>query len=405
VSGRWKRVDRERRRLMVAAFGDAGHAFPAIALGRALAERGHEVVVETWERWRQPVENLGLDFAAAEEYTVFPPPAFGSDDASAADAAKALAPLLREWKPDAVVSDILTLAPTLAAEVAGIRHATLIPHLYPVSEMGMPFFATGLRPPRSAIGRNLWRRAMPLLEIGLRQGREELNAQRRRVGLGPVRRYHGGISEQLVLVATFPQLEYPRRWPHEAHLTGPMDFELPHPDIELPPGDAPLVLVAPSTAKDPHCRLVRAAMEGLASEPVRVVATTNRAQEGEAIEVPDNAVLVDWLRYGQVMPLSDLVVCHGGHGTMVRALGSGVPVLCCPVAGDMVENAVRADWAGAGLSLPWRLCRPAPLRWAARRLLGEPGFARRAAEFAAWRRENDGAQRGAELVEEFAAPT
>jgi UDP:flavonoid glycosyltransferase YjiC (YdhE family) len=71
----------------------------------------------------------------------------------------------------------------------------------------------------------------------------------------------------------------------------------------------------------------------------------------------------------------------------------------------MVENAVRADWAGAGLSLPWRLCRPAPLRWAARRLLGEPRFARRAAEFAAWRRENDGAQRGAELVEEFAAPT
>ncbi|MGH2981078.1 MAG: glycosyltransferase, partial [Solirubrobacterales bacterium] len=57
-------------RLMVAAFGDAGHAFPAISLGRALAERGHEVVVETWERWREPVEELGLRFAAAEQYTV-----------------------------------------------------------------------------------------------------------------------------------------------------------------------------------------------------------------------------------------------------------------------------------------------------------------------------------------------
>ena len=56
-----------RLRLIVAAFGDAGHAFPAIALGRELAERGHEVLVETWERWREPIEELGLGFAAPED--------------------------------------------------------------------------------------------------------------------------------------------------------------------------------------------------------------------------------------------------------------------------------------------------------------------------------------------------
>src|SRR5512134_1247171 len=42
-------------RVMVAAFGDAGHAFPAIGLARRLASRGHEVIVETWEKWRDPV--------------------------------------------------------------------------------------------------------------------------------------------------------------------------------------------------------------------------------------------------------------------------------------------------------------------------------------------------------------
>ena len=51
---------------------------------------------------------------------------------------------------------------------------------------------------------------------------------------------------------------------------------------------------------------------------------------------------------------ADLVICHGGHGTTVRALGAGVPVLCSPIAGDMAENAVRVAWAGAGLSLSWR---------------------------------------------------
>jgi UDP:flavonoid glycosyltransferase YjiC (YdhE family) len=72
------------------------------------------------------------------------------------------------------------------------------------------------------------------------------------------------------------------------------------------------------------------------------------------------------------------------------------------MVGDMSETAMRVAWAGAGLSLPWRLCRPAPLRWATRRLLEEPSFARRAGELAAWARDHDGAARGAELVEAFA---
>jgi UDP:flavonoid glycosyltransferase YjiC (YdhE family) len=391
-------------RVMVAAFGDAGHAFPAIALGRALAGRGHEVVIETWERWREAVETLGLSFAAAEEYRVFPPPAAGSSDPSASAAARAMLPFLEDWRPEIVVSDILTLAPALAAEVAGVRRATLIPHPYPVQADGTPFFATGAVLPRTPLGRSVWRAGRPLLEIGLRRGREELNEQRAALGLAPQQRFHGGISEELVLVATFPQLEYPRRWPAQVRVTGPMDFELPNPDVELPPGEEPLVLVAPSTAKDPEGRLVSVALEALAAEPVRVVATTNLMRPPAPIEVPSNAVLVDWLSYSQVMPEAALVVCHGGHGTLVRALGAGLPVLCCPVAGDMAENAVRAAWAEVGLSLPWRLCRPAPLRWAVRRILGDERFARRAGDLAAWRAENDGAVRGATLVEQAAHP-
>jgi len=392
-------------RFLVAAFGDAGHAFPAISLGRALAARDHEVVVETWEERRAAVEGAGLGFAAAQEYRMFPPPEPGSDDGRhAAEAARALLPLLEELRPHAVVSDILTLAPALAAERAGVPLATLIPHIYPVVDPGQPFFASGLRTPRTALGRALWRAAeRRALRVGLERGRDDLNRQRERLGLPPLERFHGGISEQLALVATYPQLEYPRRWPPHVHVTGPMAFEQPHPDIELPPGDEPLVLVAPSTAHDSDNRLVRAALAAFAEEPLRVVATTNRVEPRRPIEVPPNAVLVDWLSYSQVMPQAALVVCHGGHGTVARALGAGTPVLVCPITGDMSETAMRVDWAGVGLSLPWRLCRPGPLRWAARRLLSDPSFAARAGEVAAWGRANDGAERGAALVERLAA--
>jgi UDP:flavonoid glycosyltransferase YjiC (YdhE family) len=391
----------ERLRILVAAFGDAGHVFPAIALGRALAARGHEVVVETWEERRAAVEGEGLGFAAAEEYRMFPPPDPESEEGQhAAEAARALLPLLEDFRPHVVVSDILTLAPTLAAERLGLPLATLIPHIYPVVEPGLPFFAIGLRPPRTGLGRKIWRYGHDrALRVGLEQGRRDLNIQRQRLGLSPIDRFHGGISPDLALVATYPQLEYPRRWPPGVEITGPMTFELPHPDVELPPGDDPLVLVAPSTAHDSDNHLVRTALAALADEPVRVVATTNRVAPQHPIEVPSNAVLVEWLSYSQLMPAASLVVSHGGHGTVARALGAGTPLLICPIIGDMSETAMRVDWAGAGLSLPWRLCRPAPLRWAARRLLHEPSFTAKAQEISTWGRENDGAARGAELVE------
>lgn len=393
----------EPLRVLVAAFGDPGHVFPAISLGRALAGRGHEVVVETWEERRGAVEGAGLGFAAAEEYKMFPPPEPDSADGQhAAEAARGLLPLLEEMRPHVAVSDILTLAPALAAERAEVPLATLIPHIYPVVEPGLPFFAIGLRPPRTPLGRAIWRSGQRALDVGLEHGRRDLNLQRTRLGLPPVDRFHGGISPELALVATYPQLEYPRRWPAGVEVTGPMTFEVPYPEIELPPGEAPLVLVAPSTAHDSGNHLVRTALAALAEEPVRVVATTNRVVPQSPVEVPANAVLVDWLSYSQLMPAASLVVSHGGHGTVARALGAGTPVLICPIIGDMSETAMRVSWAGAGLSLPWRLCRPAPLRWAVRRLLGEAGFAARAGEIAAWGREHDGAERGAELVEELA---
>ena len=398
----WKRRHAlSGRRFLVAAFGDAGHAFPALALAREPHSRGHEVVIETWEKWREPAEALGLRFHAAEEYVVFPPPPPG-EGAGAAEAATALLPLLDELRPHVVVSDVLTLAPSLAADVRGVPRATLVPHLYPVYEPGMLIFGIGMAPPRTALGRRAWRAALPALETGLRRGRRELNETRAKLGLEPLERFHGGISPDLVIVGTFPQLELPRDWPPEVVLTGPLGFELPHADIELPEGDDPLVLVASSTAHDPHCDLIRRCFEGLAGEPVRVVATSNGHMPPEPIDVPANGMLVGWLSYSQLMPACDVVVCHGGHGTVARALSEGRPLVISPAAGDMAENALRVSWAGCGLTVPARLRRGATLRWAVRSVLDEPHYRRAAETIAASPWAHGGAARAAAAVEKLA---
>jgi len=388
-------------RCVVAAFGDPGHVFPAVSLARAMGSRGHEVLVETWPQWQEAVEGAELAFASANEYQVFPPPRSGSPGAG--QAAVALMPLLEEFQPDVVVNDILTVAPALAAEKFGCRWATLVPHIFPVQASGKPFFAIGALPPRTALGRRAWSMSDRLLERGLVRGRDDLNAQRKIVGLPPTDRFHGGISPELAMVATFPQLEYPRDWPESVHVTGPMPFELPHPDIELPPGDEPLILVAPSTSQDPDNRLVRAALTALGGEPVRVVATTNRVVPSRPIEVPGNAVLVDWLSYSQVMPQAALIICHGGHGTVARALSEGVPVLSCPAAGDMNETAARITWAGVGLSVRWSLTGPRSLRWAVAEILGDRSFQDKSGEIAEWSSRHDGAARGSVLIEALAA--
>jgi UDP:flavonoid glycosyltransferase YjiC (YdhE family) len=375
------------RRYLIAAFGDPGHAFPAIALGRELVRRGHEVCLETWSGWAPYAEAEGMEFVAAADDRAGLDPRRLKPYQAAVRASPYTRRAVRDFDPDVVVVDILTIAGVLAAELEDRPWVSLVPHLFPVQEPGFPPYSSGARPPGTALGRALWRPFGHLSDIGLRQGREQLNGARERVGLPPVDVFHGGLSRRLTLVATFPQLEAVRAsMPEWTRVIGPLIWEQPAEEdaSAAPPGDEPLVLVAPSTSKDPKHRLVRATLEGLAGEPVRVLAATNGRPLPAGTRVPANARVVDWPSYRRTMLACDVVVCHGGHGTLAQALAAGVPVVCSSAGGDMGENAARAAWAGVGASLPPRLARPWGVRLAVRRVLGDRRYAERASALARW---------------------
>jgi UDP:flavonoid glycosyltransferase YjiC (YdhE family) len=392
-------------RFLLSAFGDPGHAFPAIALGRALVARGHEVRLQTWTKWRDDVEREGMRFEPAPEYHVFPTPETRGlkPYQAAVRAARETQPLIDEFEPDAIVADILTVAAGLAAELSGRPWATLVPHVLPTPEPGFPPYSMGARLPRTRLGSLAWRGLDPLLMAGLKRGRDELNGARARLGLPTIDVLHGGLSRQLTMIATFPQLEYPRgSWEPWQRVVGPLMWEQPYGKVEPPPGDAPLVLVAPSTSQDPDQKMLRAALEGLADQPVRVLATYNRRLPPEPIDVPDNARLVDWVSYAKTMPLCDVVVCHAGHGTVVCSLASGVPLVACPAAGDMAENASRIAWASVGVPLPRRLVTARGVRLAVSRVLDDPHFKERAAALGEWARRHGGGAVAADVLEDFA---
>ncbi len=392
-------------RLLLGAFGDPGHAFPMIALGRALAARGNDVTLQTWRRWEEHVVAGGMAFAPAPEDPVFPTPGHPMNPYDAAlPLTRMTLPLVEDVRPDAVVADILTLAPALAAELAGVRVATLIPHVHPALERGMPPYSIGARRPRTAVGRALWRAPGSLMDRGLEVGRGELNATRVELGLPPVRPAVGRPEQGAVPRGHVPPARVPAQLAagHRGRRPAAVGAAVSRTTPSRRPVTGRSCWSPRRRPRIPATAFCAAPSWGWPTCPSACLRTTNRRPLPEPLAVPANARVVDWLSYARTMPRCDVVVCHGGHGTVARALASGCVVVVVPAAGDMAENAARVDWARVGIRVPRRMCTPRAIGLAVGRALAKPGLRHRAREMSAWAAGHDAPGHAAGLVERFA---
>lgn len=161
-----------------------------------------------------------------------------------------------------------------------------------------------------------------------------------------------------------------------------------------------LVLVSFSTGfEQRNVDKVQRALDALADEDVNVVATTGGIVAPNEIAAPANAVVINYAAHDPILRRAALVVGHGGHGTAMRAMRHGVPMVVIPgVAGDQpyVASAVQ-EW-GAGLAIAAD-ADVATIRAAARRVRAEPSFRAAARERAAMLAGIDGAARAAGEIE------
>jgi UDP:flavonoid glycosyltransferase YjiC (YdhE family) len=131
-------------------------------------------------------------------------------------------------------------------------------------------------------------------------------------------------------------------------------------------------------------------IDALAPRPARVLVTLGGSIKASELRAAGNCVLVDSAPHSQVMREAAVVVTHGGHGTVMRALMSRVPMLVVPHGRDQNDNAVRVTERGAGLSL-MPDASVETIRVACERLLNEPSFreaARRLGDMVAQEAEN-----------------
>ncbi len=119
----------------------------------------------------------------------------------------------------------------------------------------------------------------------------------------------------------------------------------------------------------------RMALDALATLPVRALLTVGDAFPLEALgAIPPNVHVERFVPQDDVLPHAAAVLCHGGSGTVLGALGAGVPVVVAPMFADQPANAARVAAVGAGIALPERAESADEVRAAIARVLGEPSF-------------------------------
>jgi UDP:flavonoid glycosyltransferase YjiC (YdhE family) len=131
-----------------------------------------------------------------------------------------------------------------------------------------------------------------------------------------------------------------------------------------------------------------AAVAAVARFDAGIIVTVGPAGDVDAFgPQPPNVHIHQYLPQSLVLPHATFVVSHGGSGTMLAALASGVPQLCLPQAADQFRNGEAVARAGAGLTLTPAAATEETITDAVRRLQSEASFAvaaeRMAAEIAA----------------------
>jgi UDP:flavonoid glycosyltransferase YjiC (YdhE family) len=116
----------------------------------------------------------------------------------------------------------------------------------------------------------------------------------------------------------------------------------------------------------------RMALTAMTDLDVRVLLTVGHLFDGSALgPVPANVHVEAWVEQAKVLAEADLVVCHGGSGTVFGALAAGVPVVVVPLFGDQFENGRRIAARGAGV-----VVEPEPAAGGHRRVIGHSDVSR-----------------------------
>lgn len=389
-------------RYLFTTWEGGGHVQPMMLVASGLMARGHDVLVLSDICNAPEAAILGLPFRPWRHAPSRPDKTAASDllrDWEADNPAEGIQRLCQriisgpaalyardvlealEAAPfDAVVTQELLFGPMMAAEAAGVPLALFCANVWPFPTLpGMPPFGAGMAPATNDQEVMLHQMVGQTTRMLFQAGLPDLNAAREGLGLPSL----GDLFDQIgvarrILMGTSPAFDFaPEPLAEPFVYVGPYvgdPVEAEAWESPWSPYDArPLVVVTSSSLYEAQEDLLRRVIAALGTLPVRGLVTLGPALDSADFTAPGNVHVVPSAPHGALFGKTALFVTHGGHGSTLRPLMAGLPLLVIPGLRDQRDNAMRVTARGAGLMLE-RDATPQKIAEAVSRLLGEPAF-------------------------------
>ena len=318
-------------RVLFTHAGGSGHSDPLAPIADAMSNAGHLVA---WtpgsarpaggEDAHTPHEIAPLHaLDMAHEYDVLRD--FYAGREARARAIQALGSCA-ESRPDVIVCDEVDFGSMIAAEKLGLPHATVL-----VTAAG-----SFVRPHVVAAS---------------------LDAIRSEHGLPPDPDV--AMPSRHLVVSPFPPTFRDPAFPLPPHThsirAGPQHADHLHSALPwLPPASGlPLVYLTLGTVFNTESGdLFERALGSLRELPVEVVVTVGRDLDpGRFGPQPAHVHIERYVPQSLLLPHCEVVVNHGGSGSVVGALTHGVPMVVMPMGADQALNAARCQALGVGIAL------------------------------------------------------
>jgi MGT family glycosyltransferase len=394
-------------RFLFATWEGGGHVQPMLLVARGLQARGHEVLALSdacnatdaaalgvpFQPWRtapsrpdkSPETDPLKDWLAQSPFDMIYALADRLMGGPARDYAQDTVQAIEAFDADAVISHELLFGVMAGAESKARPLAVFAAGLWSLPTLpGAPPFGVGMPPAADDEQRAVNVRLEKATRDAFQRGLPGLNEARTSVGLGPI----GDLFDQLdaarrILIATSRTFDFDGSPPAPYRYVGPYladpawagAWSPPWPE----PREHPLVLVSFSSMYQAQEEVLRKVIEALGTLPVQGLVTLGPALSPADFPAPDNVVVVKSAPHSDLYPQAAAMVTHAGHGTALRPLMDGAPLLCIPLGRDQPDNAARVTERGAGLRLT-RHASSTEIAEAVRRLIDEPAFAAAAAE-------------------------
>jgi MGT family glycosyltransferase len=352
---------------------------PTIEAALRLIARGHDVRILGDETLRAPIERAGIAFKPWTEAPqrrdtslendpiqdwLYEGPMGGvmrmrdviMSGGALAFARDTAAELDREVY-DLVISSEMVLGAMIAAEARGVPLVVFAANLPMMPIPGIPPFGPGFWPATSDAERILHAEVAEGTRAMFNAGLPDLNAARAAFGLAPLDDLMAQMraAERFLAASSkafdFPAAEHPPGLVYVGAMAGsPVAAEgwkMPFSGMDM----RPLVVVSFSTTYMKQHAQIAAVITALGRLPVRGIVTLGAALQDAGFETPPNVRVLAEAPHDVLMAEAGLVITHAGHGTVIRALTHGVPLICMPMGRDQNDNAARIDWHGAGLRI------------------------------------------------------